>query len=67
MDMVTLAVALKLAGGGGEVHDGVTFTPAVSQQGVISWTNDGGRQNPPSVDLVAAVIAALPTAVGVSF
>lgn len=47
--------------------DGVTFTPAVSSAGVISWTNDGGRQNPPSVDVVALVIDALPSAVGVSF
>lgn len=49
------------------VYDGVTFTPSVSSEGVISWTNDGGQQNPPSVDLVAAVISALPSAVGVSF
>lgn len=47
--------------------DGVTFTPSVSSAGVISWTNDGGKTNPQSVDLVAAVIAALPSAVGVSF
>ena len=47
--------------------DGVTFTPSVSSAGVISWTNDGGQENPQSVDLVAAVISALPSAVGVSF
>ena len=47
--------------------DGVTFTPSVSSSGVISWTNDGGQQNPQSVDLVSAVISALPSAVGVSF
>lgn len=40
--------------------DGTTFTPSVSNAGVISWSNDGGKQNPASVDLVAAVIAALP-------
>lgn len=34
--------------------DGVTFTPAVSEQGVISWTNDGGRSNPPSVNIRGA-------------
>lgn len=32
-------------------EDGVTFTPSVSTAGVISWTNDGGRQNPQSVDI----------------
>lgn len=47
--------------------DGATFTPSVSSAGVISWTNDGGKTNPQSVDLVAAVINALPSAVGVSF
>lgn len=40
--------------------DGTTFTPSVSNAGVISWTNDGNKQNPASVDLAAAVIAALP-------
>ncbi len=31
--------------------DGVTFTPAVSADGVLSWTNDGERENPDSVNL----------------
>ena len=31
--------------------DGVTFTPSVSGAGVISWTNDGGLPNPPSVNI----------------
>lgn len=31
--------------------DGVTFTPNVSSEGVISWTNDGGRTNPESVNI----------------
>lgn len=31
--------------------NGVTFTPSVSAAGVISWTNDGGRVNPPSVNI----------------
>lgn len=52
--------------GGGGV-DGVTFTPSVSEQGVISWTNDGGRQNPSSVNLVTAVLNALPTWEGGSY
>ena len=26
--------------------DGTTFTPQVSSEGVISWSNDGGKQNP---------------------
>ena len=44
--------------------DGATFTPSVSAAGVISWTNNGGKTNPQSVDLVAAVLAALPTWTG---
>ena len=31
--------------------DGVTFTPAVSAEGVISWTNDGGKTNPQPVNI----------------
>ena len=31
--------------------NGVTFTPAVSNAGVISWTNDGGLPNPESVNI----------------
>lgn len=40
---------------GTDGDDGVTFTPAVSSAGVISWANDGGRQNPNPVDLTAGV------------
>ena len=47
--------------------DGATFIPSVSQAGVLSWTNDGGRPNPAGVNLVSAVLAALPDAEGVSF
>jgi hypothetical protein len=31
--------------------DGVTYTPSVSDAGVISWTNDGGKTNPQTVNL----------------
>ena len=30
---------------------GTTFTPAVNSQGIISWSNDGGKTNPPSVNI----------------
>ena len=33
--------------------DGATFTPNVSQDGILSWTNDGGKENPEEVDLMA--------------
>lgn len=29
--------------------DGTTFTPHVSGDGIISWTNDGGKENPADV------------------
>lgn len=31
--------------------DGVTFTPSVSDDGIISWENDGGLPNPPPVNI----------------
>jgi len=30
---------------------GTTFTPAVNSQGIISWSNDGNKLNPPSVSI----------------
>ena len=47
--------------------DGVTFTPGVSNAGILHWMNDGGRPNPASFNIVSAVLAALPDAEGVSF
>lgn len=32
-------------------EDGATFTPAVSEDGVLSWTNDGGLPNPEPVNI----------------
>ena len=51
------------AGGG----DGATFIPTVSPEGVISWTNDKGLNNPDPVNLVEAVISALPNGDEVSY
>lgn len=31
--------------------DGTTFTPSVSAEGVLSWTNDGNKQNPSPVNI----------------
>ena len=31
--------------------DGVTFTPSVSQEGIISWTNNGGLSNPAPINI----------------
>ena len=35
-------------------EDGVTFTPAVSADGVLSWSNDGGLENPAAVNIKGA-------------
>ena len=32
-------------------RDGVTFTPAMSAAGDLSWTNDGGKANPATVNI----------------
>lgn len=39
------------SGGGGAGAPGTTFTPSVSEAGVISWTNDGGLDNPEPVNI----------------
>ena len=38
------------------VGDGATFTPAVSSDGKLSWTNNKNLPNPETVDLAQAVI-----------
>lgn len=49
----------------GEKGDpGTTFYPTVSPDGIISWTNNNNEINPVSVNLVEAVIAALPPSSG---
>ena len=38
------------------VGDGATFTPAVNEQGVISWSNNKNLPNPASVDIPQVVM-----------
>lgn len=38
-------------GVGAPGEDGVTFTPVVSDDGVLSWTNNKGLENPAPVNL----------------
>lgn len=40
---------------GDDGTDGTTFTPSVSAEGVISWTNDGGKSNPTAVNIKGAI------------
>ncbi|HDR1867420.1 TPA: collagen-like protein [Pasteurella multocida] len=37
--------------GGLKGDKGVTFTPTVSQDGVLSWSNNGGLSNPPNINI----------------
>lgn len=32
--------------------DGATFTPNVSENGDLSWTNDKGKENPPTINIM---------------
>lgn len=43
---------LKYKGSGGSGKDGVTFIPEVSEDGIISWTNDGNLPNPAPVNIM---------------
>ena len=43
--------ALTTEGAGTSGQNGYTFTPSVSAEGVISWTNDGGLENPTPVNI----------------
>ena len=36
---------------GQDGKDGATFTPSVSETGVLSWTNNGGLENPASMSI----------------
>ena len=38
-------------GGGGSGENGATFIPSVSEEGLLSWTNDKGLQNPNPVNV----------------
>ena len=36
--------------------NGTTFIPSVSEDGVLSWTNDGELENPAPINLVSLVL-----------
>ena len=40
---------------------GVVFTPSISSDGVLSWTNDGGLTNPPPISLSSGISNAIVT------
>ena len=44
-------LANAATGGSGEGVSGATFIPSVSEDGDLSWTNDKGLDNPPTVNI----------------
>lgn len=42
----TLMVGMGVAG-----TKGAVYTPHITDDGILSWTNDGGRDNPKPVDI----------------
>ena len=49
--IVTLSDGNKINAGRATGEDGVTFIPSIDEQQILSWTNDGGLENPEPVDL----------------
>ena len=47
-------VGAKTINIGGKGDDGATFTPSVSADGIISWTNDKDLPNPEPVNIKGA-------------
>lgn len=50
-EAVNLAIEAAKDSGGLNGDDGATFTPSVSADGVLSWTNNKGLENPPAVSI----------------
>jgi hypothetical protein len=53
-DGQTLDIEVTSNDRGATGADGTTFTPAMSSDGTLSWTNDGGKQNPTPINLKGA-------------
>lgn len=60
-DVNTVKAILLQARDNGEFN-GATFTPSVSADGILTWTNDKGRDNPDPVDISLTVSAVKTTA-----
>ena len=55
LNEIVSRIGSGVTGGSGEGgRDGVTFIPSVSEDGVISWTNNGGLKNPAAVSIKGA-------------
>jgi hypothetical protein len=49
--IVTLSDEREINAGHVVGADGVTFIPSINEQKILSWTNDGGLENPEPIDL----------------
>lgn len=49
--IVTLSNGEEINAGHVVGADGVTFIPSINEQKILSWTNDGGLENPAPIDL----------------
>ena len=49
--IVTLSDGREINAGHVVGADGVTFIPSINEQKILSWTNDGGLENPEPIDL----------------
>ena len=49
--IVTLSDGREINAGRVVGADGVTFIPSINKQKILSWTNDGGLENPAPIDL----------------
>lgn len=49
--IVTLSDGREINAGHVVGADGVTFIPSIDEQKILSWTNDGGLENPEPIDL----------------
>ena len=49
--IVTLSDETVINAGHVTGEDGATFVPSIDEQKILSWTNDGGLENPEPVDL----------------
>lgn len=45
-------IIASIISGGGKGVDGATFTPSITSQGILSWSNNKNLSNPPSVSLM---------------
>ena len=59
---IKLSFHIRRGRQGEQGEKGAVFTPAISSDGIISWTNNGELENPEQFNIVQAVLDAMPAA-----